>query len=516
MLAGLDTFPAYYKHMGPANEQGARPIDLSPAEHADPEELRRRIQAGEWVVDLRQRRLWAAEHLAGSLSFDVEGNAITYLGWLIPWGTPVTLLGATQEQITDFQRSLTRIGIDRPAGQNVGEPRTWATEPSDLGTVRRVDFPDLVTVLAEDPARILIDARRRTEWQEGHIEGARHLPLHDFPDQHRPAQGLVGRGRARRGRPDDLDLLRQRLPGHRRRLAAGPCRDPRGGRGRPLPQGRGSRTSHRPRQPRRHARRRLRRLAAHRDPACAPDVNLLAFLAIGIALGMALGLFGGGGGILAIPLLVAAGLPADEAGTTSLIVVGIGAIGGLIPHARAGRVAWAQGATFGALGIIGALAGSTLALATNDAVQLWGFSVVLVVAGTLMMRKALRDPPSASRPEPDRPRRSWALIVVTAAAVGLFTGFFGVGGGFLVVPALALVMGMSMHRATATALLVIVINSAAALPPPRRGGPGRPGRRHRGSQRPGDRRARGPVVEQMVGESHSGSASPSWYSPCRS
>ena len=182
MLAGLDTFPAYYKHMGPANEQGARPIDLTPAEHADPEELRRRIHAGEWVVDLRQRRLWAAEHLAGSLSFDVEGNAITYLGWLIPWGTPITLLGATQEQITEFQRSLTRIGIDRPAGQNVGDPSTWASQPSELGTVRRVDFPELATVLAEDPARILIDARRRTEWQEGHVQGARHLPLHDFPD----------------------------------------------------------------------------------------------------------------------------------------------------------------------------------------------------------------------------------------------------------------------------------------------------------------------------------------------
>ena len=182
MLAGLDTFPAYYKHMGPANEQGARPIDLTPAEHADPEELRRRIQAGEWVVDLRQRRLWAAEHLAGSLSFDVEGNAITYLGWLIPWGTPITLLGATQEQITEFQRSLARIGIDRPAGQNVGEPRAWASQPSELGTVRRIDFLELVAVLAEDPARILVDARRRTEWQEGHVQGARHLPLHDFPD----------------------------------------------------------------------------------------------------------------------------------------------------------------------------------------------------------------------------------------------------------------------------------------------------------------------------------------------
>jgi len=181
LLAGLDTFPAYYAHMGPANEQGARPIDLSPAETADPAELRRRIEAGEWVIDLRQRRLWAAEHLAGSLSFDIEGNAITYLGWLIPWGTPITLLGASQEQISTFQRSLARIGIDRPAGQNVGDPQSWATSPDRIGTVRRVDFVELAEELAADPNRILVDARRVTEWQEGHIEGARHLPLHDFP-----------------------------------------------------------------------------------------------------------------------------------------------------------------------------------------------------------------------------------------------------------------------------------------------------------------------------------------------
>ena len=194
-------------------------------------------------------------------------------------------------------------------------------------------------------------------------------------------------------------------------------------------------------------------------------MDLLAFVAIGVALGLSLGLFGGGGGILAIPLLVAAGLPADEAGTTSLIVVAIGALGGLVPHARAGRVAWAQGATFGALGILGAVAGSRIALVTDDAIQLWGFAVVLVVAGTLMLRKALRASPAANGNQPEGHRRSWPLIVVTAATVGLFTGFFGVGGGFLVVPALTLVMGMSMHRATATALLVIIINSAAAFIP---------------------------------------------------
>jgi glyoxylase-like metal-dependent hydrolase (beta-lactamase superfamily II)/rhodanese-related sulfurtransferase len=182
LLEGLDAFPAYYKHMGPANEQGAREIDLSPADVADADELRRRIEAGEWVVDLRQRRLWAAEHLAGSLSFDAEGNAITYLGWLIPWGTPITLLGATQEQISEFQRAMARIGIDRPAGQNVGEPKTWARKSEDLGTVQRADFQELAKSLDKDSQLLLVDARRKTEWQEGHVDGARHIPLHDLPE----------------------------------------------------------------------------------------------------------------------------------------------------------------------------------------------------------------------------------------------------------------------------------------------------------------------------------------------
>jgi len=182
LLAGLDAFPAYYKHMGPANELGAREIDLSPAENADPEELRRRIEAGEWVVDLRQRRLWAAEHIKGSLSFDAEGNAITYLGWLIPWGTPVTLLGATQEQITEFQRDMVRIGIDRPAAQNIGQPNAWSRGPEDIGSVRRADFHELAKALDEDSELIVVDARRKTEWQEGHVAGARHVPLHDLPD----------------------------------------------------------------------------------------------------------------------------------------------------------------------------------------------------------------------------------------------------------------------------------------------------------------------------------------------
>lgn len=193
-------------------------------------------------------------------------------------------------------------------------------------------------------------------------------------------------------------------------------------------------------------------------------MELLEYVLIGVVLGVSLGLFGGGGGILAVPLLVAAGVPADEAGTTSLVVVGIGAIGGLIPHARAGRVAWRQGIVFSALGALGAIAGSKLALVTEDHIQLWGFAVVLVVSGSLMLRNALRAGRSGHEAD-ERAARPWWLIVPTAAIVGLFTGFFGVGGGFLVVPALALVVGMRMSLATATALLVITLNSAMALIP---------------------------------------------------
>lgn len=192
-------------------------------------------------------------------------------------------------------------------------------------------------------------------------------------------------------------------------------------------------------------------------------MDYLVLALIGVALGLSLGLFGGGGGILAIPLLVAAGVPADEAGTTSLVVVGIGAIGGLIPHARAGRVDWREGAVFGALGIVGAIGGSILALRTDDRLQLASFAVLLVAAGLLMLRKALQKEPTGAAETATR--AAWPLVAATAVGVGLLTGFFGVGGGFLVVPALTLVLGMSIHRATATALLVIVINSTAAFLP---------------------------------------------------
>ena len=137
LLAGLDAFPAYYAHMGPANAAGPSGPDLTPPQRADAAELRRRIEAGEWVVDLRARRAFAAGHVPGTLGFDLDGSFATYLGWLIPWGTPLTLLGHTPEQVAEAQRELVRIGIDRPAAAATGEPARLGRRPGPAQLPRR-------------------------------------------------------------------------------------------------------------------------------------------------------------------------------------------------------------------------------------------------------------------------------------------------------------------------------------------------------------------------------------------
>ena len=122
--------PRVLRAHGPGQRRRAVRARPDPAAaRADAAELRRRIEAGEWVVDLRARRAFAAGHVPGTLSFDLDGSFATYLGWLIPWGTPLTLLGHTPEQVAEAQRELARIGIDRPAAAAVGEPRRLGRRP---------------------------------------------------------------------------------------------------------------------------------------------------------------------------------------------------------------------------------------------------------------------------------------------------------------------------------------------------------------------------------------------------
>ena len=184
LLAGLDAWPAYYAHMGPSNLAGPKAADLSPPRRADGPEIRRRIEAGEWVVDLRDRVAFAAGFVPGSFSFTLDGSFATYLGWMIPWETPVTLLGENPEQVAQAQRELARIGIDRPAAAATGRPETWAGGQT-LAVLRLAEFGDLAEAIRgthdADDGPVVLDVRRRLEWEDGHIRGAVHIPLHELP-----------------------------------------------------------------------------------------------------------------------------------------------------------------------------------------------------------------------------------------------------------------------------------------------------------------------------------------------
>lgn len=189
MLAGLDAYPAYYAHMGVRNAQGAELIDLTPARIADPAELRSRIESQEWVVDLRSRKAFAHQHLVGTLSFGLDGPMSTWLGWMAPWGAPITLLGESAEQVAQAQRELARIGIDRPAAAATGTPEQWADKEDRLGELAVATFVDLAAARAGrpphglPPADVVLDVRLVGEWRQGHLDGAVHVPLPELPQR---------------------------------------------------------------------------------------------------------------------------------------------------------------------------------------------------------------------------------------------------------------------------------------------------------------------------------------------
>lgn len=184
-------------------------------------------------------------------------------------------------------------------------------------------------------------------------------------------------------------------------------------------------------------------------------------LAIGLAVfvGIALGLLGGGGSILTVPLLAyVAGMDAKQAIATSLLVVGVTSAIGAVSHARAGRVQWRTGLIFGAAGMAGAYAGGLLARFIPGTVLLIGFALMMIATAVAMLR-GRKNVQQAH----DSQRLPVPKILAEGAAVGLVTGLVGAGGGFLVVPALALLGGLPMPVAVGTSLIVIAMKSFAGL-----------------------------------------------------
>jgi glyoxylase-like metal-dependent hydrolase (beta-lactamase superfamily II)/rhodanese-related sulfurtransferase len=178
LLQGLTAYPRYYAHMASRNRQGPTEADLTPPAPVDPAELRRRIHAGEWVVDLRSRKAFARGHVAGTVNVEGGDSFVTYLGWTMRWGTPVTLVGDTREEVAEAQRQMARIGIDRPAGAAEGGLEVWGAG-GDIRGYRSASFADLAAARAAAEV-VVLDVRRDDEWAEGRIPDAVHIPLHEI------------------------------------------------------------------------------------------------------------------------------------------------------------------------------------------------------------------------------------------------------------------------------------------------------------------------------------------------
>lgn len=182
LVAGLTAYPAYYVHMGPRNRRGPGAPDLSPPEPVDADSLRKRVAGGEWVVDLRDRTAYAAEHLGGTIGIALGQQFATYLGWIFPYGRPLTLIGESADQVAQAQRQLVRIGIERPAGAAVGTPAELA-DGEERRSYPRVTFADVPHGVDRNGADVVFDVRRDDERSNGSIPGSRHMPLHFLLDR---------------------------------------------------------------------------------------------------------------------------------------------------------------------------------------------------------------------------------------------------------------------------------------------------------------------------------------------
>ena len=192
-------------------------------------------------------------------------------------------------------------------------------------------------------------------------------------------------------------------------------------------------------------------------------MEVLGF-ALAALIGLSLGIMGGGGSILTVPIFVyVLGFDPKLAIAMSLPVVGGTSLIGALGHWKAGNVNLRTATLFGAIAMVGAYAGARLAVFLTGAMQLALLAIVMLVAAVSMLRSARRDPAVGTVADAPKGSMALGLLLPVAIAVGLLTGVVGIGGGFLVVPALVILARVPMKQAVGTSLLVIAMNSVSGF-----------------------------------------------------
>jgi uncharacterized membrane protein YfcA len=195
---------------------------------------------------------------------------------------------------------------------------------------------------------------------------------------------------------------------------------------------------------------------------------VLVAIPLGLAIGLAVGMLGGGGSVLAVPVLVyVLHQSVPSATTSSLVIVAAGAIAGSIGHVRAGRVCWRHAGSFTAAALPGIVLGTLVAEAAGGRLLLAAFALVMVAAAHATWRRAEQQEPEEVEGPWERtgacPPLRLPRDLVAGAAVGFVTGVFGVGGGFLIVPTLALALAFTMRTAVGTSLVITTATSLLGL-----------------------------------------------------
>lgn len=189
------------------------------------------------------------------------------------------------------------------------------------------------------------------------------------------------------------------------------------------------------------------------------DSMIALGLVLSLAIGLSLGLLGGGGSILTVPVLhYALGFGVHDAIGASLFVVAVTSSVALVPHARAHQVRWRTGLAFGIASMATAFAGGRVGALLPGTLLIAGFSLVMIAAGIAMIVRARTPQRLGAAKQADLPR-----VLAAGLGVGLVTGVLGAGGGFIIMPALTLLGGLAVREAVATSLLVIAMNAFAGL-----------------------------------------------------
>lgn len=190
LIDGLNAYPSYYAHVGPINRAGPPAADLTVPAPIDAAELRKRIIGGEWVIDLRERTAYGKEHLAGTVNVEHGDLLATTVGWTLPWGRPLTLVGS-DELVRSAIRELARIGIDA-VDTAVGADVTALADGHPAASYQHAGWADVLTVIRAGGADVILDVRRAEEYGESHLPGAVHIPLHELVERmHRIPPGRV-------------------------------------------------------------------------------------------------------------------------------------------------------------------------------------------------------------------------------------------------------------------------------------------------------------------------------------